>query len=221
MVAQDHFSTNCFETTFALAVQCAKSIGINQRRRFEGQLSDEDLQERRNVSYLLFVLDKTLCWTVGTSPYIPIPDVDIDSTCMPAIDSTTASLVARAQLAKIREKIYWELYASQPEVRTEDEIRQIASVITKELEYWSTDWGIDLAELESVPETSASKIELAIGFLCTQLLFISPYKRHPDVMFRQGQEVARRCMRLFLRLWHITPDSKKHTVFPLSVLSVL
>lgn len=221
VVAQDHFSTGIFETTFALAVRCAKSIGVNQWRCFEGQLSDEDLQERRNVSYFVFVLDKTLCWTVGTSPYIPISDVHIDSTFMPANDSTTTNLVARAQLAKIRETIYWELYSSQPGVRTEDQIRQITSVITKELECWLADWGIDLAELESAPETSASKIGLAIDFLCTQLLFVSPYKGHPDVMFRENQEVAKRCMRLLLRLWHTTSDSQNHTAFPLSVLSIL
>jgi len=219
MVAQEYLSTGLSETILVLAARCAKSIGINQWQCLQGQLSDEDVQERRNISYCLYILDKAVCWTAGSTPSIPNSDVHIDSILMSSDDSTTANLVAKAELAKIEETIYLELYASQVKPRTEDQVRRLASRISQRLQGWLADFGIDLDEVESVPESSASKVELAIGFLCAQLLFIWPFKGHPDAIFRQSQKIAKRCMRLLLRLWHSPLDSGYHTVFPLSVLA--
>ena len=221
MVAQEHLSTNLSETIFVLAARCAKSIGLNHWQCLQGQLNDDDVQERRNISYCLYILDKTVCWTAGSTPSIPMSDVHIDSTLMSSDDSTTANLVAKAELAKIEESIYLELYASQVKARTEDQVRQLASRISQRLQGWLADSGIGLDEVENGPKSSASKVELVIRFLCAQLLFIWPYKGHPDVVFQQSQDVAKRCMRLLLRLWHSPSDPGHHTAFPLSVLTVL
>jgi Fungal specific transcription factor domain len=203
------------ETVFVLAARFAKSTGIHQWQFLQGKLSDEDVQERRNISYCLYILDKKICWTTGSTPSIPISSVNVDSTLMSSDDSTTANLAAKAILAQIEETIYLELYASQVEARTEDQVRRVASTISQKLQGWLADTGTDLEEVENVLESSTFKVESAILFLCAQLLFTLPHKSHPDVIFRQSHEVARRCMRLLLRLWHSPPDPEYHAAFPL------
>lgn len=201
-------------TLFTLAAQCAKSIGIHQWQCFRGQLSAEDAQERRNVSYCLYILDKAVCWTIGTSPSIPISDVQIDSTLMSPDDSTTALLVAKAELATIEETIYLGIYASQVKARTEDQVRQLVSRVSRRLENWLANSGTDLNEVENGLESSPSKVELAIDFLCAQLLLLWPYKEHPDIMFQQRTEIAQRCMRLLLRLWSSASDQGHRVALP-------
>ena len=219
MVAQEYLSTGSAETIFVLAARCAKSVGLHEWQCLQGQLCDEDVQERRNISYCLYLFDKTVCWTAGSTPTIPISDVHIDSTLILSDNSTTANLVARAELAKIEESIYLDLYASQVKSRTEEQVRHFTSRISQRLQSWLVDSGIDLEEVENMPESPASKTELVISFLCAQLLFIRPYKGHPDVIFRQSQDVAKRCMTLLLRLWQSPSDPGYHAVFPLSVVS--
>lgn len=221
VVAQEHLSPGLFGTLFALAAQCAKSIGIHQWQCFRGQLSDEDLQERRNLSYCLYILDKAVCWITGTSPSIPISDVHIDSALISPDDSAVARLVARTGLARIEETIYLEMYANQVQARTEDQVRQLGSRILRRLQDWLVDSAIDLDEVENVPECSAWKIELAIDFYCAQLLLIWPYQDHPDVIFQQRTDVSKRCMRLMLRLWCSVSDEGYHIGLPRLALSNL
>lgn len=220
-VAQEHLSPALFGTLFALAAQCAKSIGIHQWQCFRGQLSDEDLQERRNLSYCLYILDKAVCWTTGTSPSIPISDVHVDSTLISSDDSAVAHLVARTGLATIEETIYLEIYANQVKARTEDQARQLVSKIMRRLQDWLADSAISLDEVENATECSAWKIELAIGFYCAQLLLVWPYKDHPDVIFQRRAEVAKRCMRLILRLWCSVSEEGHHIGLPRLALSNL
>ena len=221
VVAQEHFSTGLSETLLALAARCAKSIGIHQWHSLQGQLSDEDVKERRNISCYIYVLDKAVCWTAGSSPNVPISDVHIDSALMSSEDSITSYLVAKAELATIEESIYLETYAIQAKAKTEEQIRQFATTTLSKLQGWLTDAGIDLNEIQKAPESSASKVQLAINFLCAKLLLVWPNKRHPDVLFQQSQEVARICMRLLLCLWRSSPDQEHHPIFPLLVLSIL
>lgn len=147
-------------------------------------------------------------------------DVHIDPTLLSSDDSTTAYLVATAELAKIEETIYLEVYASQAKARTKEQVCRFAAGILSRLQGWLSDSGIELDEVQQAPESPATKVELAIRFLCVQLLLIWPYKSHPDVIFQRSQEIAKMCMRLLIRLWHSPPDQGNHAVFPLSVLSI-
>ncbi|KAK2743553.1 hypothetical protein FQN57_004851 [Myotisia sp. PD_48] len=192
IVAREHLSTELAETIFALATRCAKSIGIHQWQCLQGQFGDEDILVRRNVSYCLYILDKALCWTTGTSPSVPISEIHLDPTLMASDDRDTAYLAAKAELAKIEEVIHLEIYASHAKARTEDEVRRFVSHIMHNLQAWLTNSGIDLDEVEDINKnSSAAEVELGISFLSAQLLLIWPYRNHPDVIFQQSLEVAR------------------------------
>ncbi|KAF5269037.1 hypothetical protein FOXYS1_32 [Fusarium oxysporum] len=193
------------ENIFALTVQCAKSAGIHHWQSFRGHVSDQEVQERRNVSYCLYILDKTVGWTTGTSPSIPISCLQMDSSFSLLNDDTTTHLLAKTELATIKEIIYLEEYSNQVKARTSDQVRHVVARTSRRLEDWLAKWHIDLDELENNLEQSPWKARMAIDYLCVQLLLLWPYKDHIDAIFQQQINVARCCMRLMLCLWRSAP----------------
>ncbi|EAW13631.1 transcription factor sphG [Aspergillus clavatus NRRL 1] len=213
MVAQQYFSIGLSETLLALAARCAKSIGIHQCGSLHGQLSDEDIQERQNISHCLYILDKAVCWTAGSSPSVPVSDMDLDSSLMLSEHGVTPSLVTRAEMARVEESIYLETYAVQVSPRNEDQVRQFAATTLSRLRACLADAGVDLDKIEKCSESPASDLQLAVRYLCLQLLLVWPHKHHPDQIFQRGPEVARMCLKLLLCLWHSSPDQGSHAVF--------
>ncbi|RHZ55810.1 transcription factor sphG [Aspergillus thermomutatus] len=220
IVAQMYFSIGLSETLFALATRCAKAIGIHQWHSFQGQLSAEDIQERQNISYCLYVLDKAVSWTAGSSPSIPVSEVYFDPGLVPSDNSITSSLVAKAEMARIEEAIYLEIYAVHVQARNEDQVRGFAATIWSRLQGCLADSGVDLDKLQKSPESSASNLQLALRYLCVQLLVIWPHKHHPDPMFQRALEVARTCLKLLLHLWHSPPDEGSHAIFSFFLASL-
>ncbi|EFQ96991.1 hypothetical protein MGYG_00034 [Nannizzia gypsea CBS 118893] len=220
IVAQEHLSKGLSETLFALAVQCAKSIGIHQWHSFRGDLTNEDMEERRNISYCLYVLDKAVSWTAGSSPNIPATDMHFDPFLATSESSAVCCLLAKTELARIEETVYLEIYANQAKEKNEDQVRDFATMILSRLQSWLADSGIEFDKLQKVPKSSASNLQLAIRYLCVQLLLIWPHKNHPDGMFQRGQEVAKLCMRYLICLWNSSPDQGNHAVFPFFLASL-
>lgn len=215
VVAQEHMSPNIFARLFNLAAQCANSIGIHDwERGARGQVESEDSRERQCVSYCLYILDKEVCWTVGTSPCIPTSDVHIETTTDPYDDRAMGSLVAKAKLAEIQETIYLEIYARRAPSRTDDQVQLLISNFNQRLQDWLINSGFDLEDMDCVSSpSSALSLEMSIGFANTQLLYMWPYREHTDVIV-QRTEVARRCMRLVLRLWRSAVELGHQAVFP-------
>lgn len=218
-MAQDYLSSEIFQSLFALASQCAKSIGVDQWQNCQDQLSDEDAKERRNLSYCLYILDKVICWTCGTFPGITISYIHLDSTTISPDDSAMTLLVARTRLAAIEETIYHEIYACHVKPKNEDQVHQMATELLLRLQDWLASSAVNLGDVESGSDSSAWKIELAIQFFCAQLLLIWPYRDHPDAIFRRRADLSRRCMRLLLRLWNSTSDEALQAQFPRLALS--
>ncbi|KAF5228430.1 hypothetical protein FAUST_11077 [Fusarium austroamericanum] len=196
VVAQEHLSSDYLESIFALAAQCAKSAGIHHWQSFRGHVSDKEVQERRNVSYCLYILDKAVGWTTGTAPSIPMSCLQMDSSFSPLNDDTTTHLLAKTELATIKEIVYLEEYSNQVKARTSDQVRHVVVRISQRLEDWLAKWHIDLDELENNLEQSPWKARLAIDFLCVQLLLLWPYQDHIDAIFQQQIDIARQLFHL-------------------------
>ncbi|KAI5868188.1 hypothetical protein GGS23DRAFT_544457 [Durotheca rogersii] len=220
VVAQEHMSLNVFAKLFNLASQCAKSIGLHDwESSAQGQGGDEESRERQCVSYCLYVLDKAVCWAVGASPSILASDVSIKPAPGIHHDPSMNDLVAKARLAEIQESIHSEIYALRAPARTETQVRLLIFKFDQRLQQWLADWGIDLEEAENgASPTSTSTIELSVGFTCTQLLYLWPFREHPDVVY-QRIEISRRCIRLLLRLWRSAADLGRQGVFPRAIAS--
>ena len=173
---------------------------------------------RQKLSYCLYILDKAICWTAGSSPSVPSSDIFIDTAAISSRDDVMTNLVAKVELAKIEETIYCEMYASQATPISEDQVRQIVSVTIRRLENWLADSKINLDEMEKDSESTAPGIEMAVAFLCAQLLLLWPFEAHVDLEFGQSQEIAKKCMRLLLLLWRSAPDQERYANLPQSVL---
>lgn len=227
MVAQQHLSTGVFERLFSLAAQCAKALGLHHWHAYRDQLGDEEAEERRNVSWCLYVLDKAVCWTSGTSPSITTSDVLIDPAPLSPQGWTLERrhLAAKAGLAAIEEAVYLEVYAVRPRERSPEEARQSALKLWRRLQEWRAGTGIDLDAVQQKDNSSGgatenlpfSQAELELGFVCAQLLLVWPYRLHADHMFPQPAELARNCLRSMLRLWSSAADQDRHAAMPRSV----
>ncbi|GIK04030.1 hypothetical protein Aspvir_008105 [Aspergillus viridinutans] len=191
IVAQVYLSIGLSETLLALATRCAKSVGIHQWHSFQGQLSDDDIKERQNLSYCLYVLDKAVCWTAGSSPSIPVSEVYFDAHLVPSENGIPSCLAAKAEMARIEETVYLEIYAVHVQARDEEQVREFAATILSRLQDCLTESGVDLDKIQKSFEGSASNLQLAIRYLSVQLLLIWPHKHHPDPMFQRAPEVAR------------------------------
>ncbi|KAE8160103.1 putative fungal-specific transcription factor [Aspergillus tamarii] len=220
IVAQMYLSISLSETLFALATRCAKSIGIHQWHSFHGQLSDESIQERQNISYCLYVLDKAICWTAGSSPSISVSEVHFDPCLLPSENGISSGLVAKAEMARIEETVYLEIYAVNVQGRSEKQVREFATTISSRLQECLTESGVDMDKIQKSSEGSVSHLQLAIRYLSVQLLLIWPHKHHPDPMFQRALEVARMCLKLLLRLWHSPPDQESQTIFSFFLASL-
>ncbi|GFF34800.1 hypothetical protein IFM58399_03997 [Aspergillus lentulus] len=220
IVAQVYLSISISETLLALATRCAKSIGIHQWHSFQSQLSDDDVKEKQNLSYCLYVLDKAVCWTAGSSPSIPVSEVHFDPRLAPSENGIPSCLVAKAEMARIEETVYLEIYAVHVQARDEDQVRGFAASVLSRLQVCLTESGVDLDKIQKSLEGSASNLQLAIRYLSVQLLLIWPHKHHPDPMFQRAPEVARMCLKLLLRLWHSPPDQGSQAVFSFFLASL-
>jgi hypothetical protein len=208
VIAQEHLSSELFAMLFNLAAQCAKPLGLHQWHSSCDQISDEDTLERRNVSYCLYILDKAVCWTTGTSPSIPRSDISISSDLDSSNDEAARYLVIKATLAEIEENSFIQIYSSQASGKTEDQIRESIFDIYHRLQCWSAELKLDAEEVaNNVNETSVLEIELSFAFFSIQLLLLWPFQESSDASF-QRTEVARRCIRLLLRLWRSASEPR-------------
>ncbi|KAH7372244.1 hypothetical protein BKA66DRAFT_443600 [Pyrenochaeta sp. MPI-SDFR-AT-0127] len=213
-VAQEHLSPETFQYLFALAIECAKSVGVDQWESHRNQLSDEDVAERKDICYCLHILDKVICCTSGTFPTFARSYVNIGPITVSPDDSSVDLLHARARLATIEETVYHEIYASQVQPRTENQVYQVARELLNRLQNWLTAVAVNLSEVESATDCTGWKIELAVHFLCAQLRLIWPYKNHPEAMFQQRTDISRRCIQLLLRLWDPNSTEALHSSLP-------
>ncbi|KAG5932551.1 hypothetical protein E4U53_001269 [Claviceps sorghi] len=213
LVAQEHLPLHTVEHLFAQTVRCAEAIGIFQWRHLQSQLTESEFEEYKNVAHCLYILDKNICWTAGISPKLLESQVQLDLT--PG-NQTFETLARQAELAAIQEAIYFQLYATQVKARTEEQVRQVVIPLWQRLENWLAKSDVSLeATTKTQPQSCPTHIALAFQTLSTKLLLISPYREHPDAMFRQRKSIAEKCLKLLLSLWASTRDSVKHTSVPL------
>lgn len=219
IVSQMFLASEISEMLLTLAARCAKSVGIHQWHTFRDQLSDQDVKERRSLCYCLYIFEKSFCWSSASSPNLVLSEVYIEprpTSC----DSITSSLITRTKLAKIVERIYFEMYADRIESRTTERVRQCALAILSSLQDWSGDAGLDINEIQKSAESSSSKIELSICFLSAKLLLIWPNEHLSDAVFQQKHQISRTMMKLLLSLWNLPPEQDHHIHFPLFLASI-
>lgn len=208
IIAQEHLSSRLFGILFSLAAQCASSIGLHRWDHAQDQFSEDDRQERQNVSYCLYVLDKAVCWTTGIPPSVSGFDVHITSAMLAAANTTAIDLVAKAKLAGIEETIYADIYSYRATAQTVEQMESAISKIELKLQQWLVESEIDMEDLDQDAQIPTVKLELSIAFVSVRLLLIWP--SHERRLERVDS--ARKCIRLLLRLWQSTLELGQYMV---------
>ncbi|KAI0900049.1 fungal-specific transcription factor domain-containing protein [Annulohypoxylon nitens] len=215
IVAQEYMASAVFMRLFNMTAQCAKSIGLHNWERCS---REQDTRERQYVSYCLYILDKTVCWTTGACNSIPTSDIYIE-TPESSNGMTMNNHIAKAKLAEIQEEIYLEIYTLRAPARTENQARLIMSQYNQKLQDWLVESSKDQEDPSSVADLRPMlKVELTVGCACTQLLYVWPWREHPDAM-AQRVEISRRCMKLMLRLWSCSAELGHQGILPRVIAS--
>ncbi len=194
---------------FGLAAQCANSIGLHQWEHAQNQVSEDDIQERQNVSYCLYILDKAVCWTTGRSPSVSKFDVHITSDVTRNGEKAAVPLVARARLAEIEETIYTDIYSYKPRAKSEEQAQAAVSKIDLKLQQWLLESEINIVDAQDTgAQVPPTKLESSIAFCSLRLLLVSPFQEHG----LERVELARKHIRLLLQLRQSTLESGQYLV---------
>lgn len=194
---------------FGLAAQCADSIGLHQWEHARNQVSEDDIQERQNVSYCLYILDKAVSWTIGRSPSISKFDVHITSDVTRNGEEVAVQLIARARLAEIEETIYGDIYSYKPRAKSEEQAQVAVSKIDLKLQQWLLESEINIVDAQDTgAQVPPTKLELSIAFCSLRLLLVSPFPEHG----LERVELARKHIRLLLQLRQSTLELGQYLV---------
>ena len=187
-------------------------MGLHQLDYPISHVRNAYFQERQNICYCLYVLDKVVCWTTGASPSILATDFQILPATQTIDNGAISFLSARAMLAEIEETIYLEIFSRQAGRKTEEHVHHLVSRVRARLHDWATDAGVDVEDQSNGEDReSASKVDLCVSFCNAQLLLTWPFRNHPKFM-SQRKDLATKCIKLILRLWHSGPDSESHMI---------
>ena len=138
-----------------LAARLAHGLGLH--RWLEGYgLSQAELEQRRRVFWIIYIVDKSFCLRSGRPTAISEEDIGVDLpnelptpdfVNLPPIFSEFSILRHKCTLAIIEAKIYSELYSAQSATRSANERLLSISRLDKELQEWK-----DLVPVEIRPE---------------------------------------------------------------------
>ncbi|KAL8945378.1 MAG: hypothetical protein Q9211_000087 [Gyalolechia sp. 1 TL-2023] len=163
----------------------------------QDQVSEDDILERQNVSYCLYILDKAVCWTTGRSPSISKFDVHITSDVKRNGDRAAVQLVARARLAEIEETIYSDIYSYKPRAESGEQAQAAVSKIDLQLQQWLLESGINIVDVQDTgAQVPPTNLELSIAFYSLRLLLVSSFQDRG----LERVELARKYIKLLLQL---------------------
>ena len=171
IVCQEYFQLELANTFLRQACQVAKEMALHrQRADFSGQDSAQT-QERRDLFWALYVVDKNLSLISGSACSLLYNDCDVP---YPEEDKYTLKhhFKARIQLAQIQEQVHTALYAPSSLRWSDPSRRGEIHQLTQSLQRWSETYEPMINPYCSIsPETRVLlDDELAFGFFNTQAL---------------------------------------------------
>ena len=114
----------------------AKIIGIHQENCIASDAFDIGVEERRDVFWVLFVLDKQMCVLTGNSYSISSSDCDVQLPRQIPGSFFNQQFLARIQLALLQERIYSGLYSTEGIRQTSGEVERVIDRLSTELQKW-------------------------------------------------------------------------------------
>ncbi|WQF80922.1 hypothetical protein CDEST_05936 [Colletotrichum destructivum] len=213
--------------TLDLAHQVAKSMGLYQSQEGRSKLSPEEFEERQNILYCLYCLDKTVCWSHGCSSsngsafgFLG----GVTGTQPPADQSgdtgVTHYMSARFALAQIDDVLYASLYG--PDVTATQCFEGQSKDLNfhgfeAQLRHWADVHGLgsdagagagggeSAADDENDRFSLTSRLDLEISYKLTHMQLLLRFLDDPEVSVSLLED-ARSCLVSLQRLWAATSD---------------
>ena len=199
---------------FNLAVQVAKSIGLQHPDYAEHGGDPEVVQERKNIFYSLYIIDKAVSWNAGSSASFCMSDVDPPLILQGQKDEASSHLVARFKIAQIEEEAYLRIYSCQAMRKTDSELSQHVSSLNMMLQNWFAEYGPALMdEIHGEKLPSSFKSELIFAFHSTRMMVDWPIYKELDSHSRFLSD-ARTCLKVLLQLWSTTSELGNYATLP-------
>ncbi|KAF2802771.1 uncharacterized protein BDZ99DRAFT_482626 [Mytilinidion resinicola] len=130
------------ETLVAIAARISHAIGLN-RWLDDCGLSEQQLDERRNVFWMLYMIDKGVALYAGRPPVMHDQDIGValpkstnSSLMMPSGLPHFNTFVHAARLAMIESQVYSELYCPRARSRPALQKLKAVGILDAELQKW-------------------------------------------------------------------------------------
>ncbi|KAL0935771.1 C6 transcription factor [Colletotrichum truncatum] len=232
-VAQVCLPEEVFSLALTLANQVAKSMGLHQSQGWSSNMSPEEAEERRNVLYCLYCLDKAVSWNHGSAPSVGSTAgflaglagtqqglSDAVSSGGDGSGSSALYMSARFALAQIDDNLYTSLYGPDAAAATQGFEGYFSKInlegFEARLRHWRklydfhNDTGggnhISFADDGDGNRLShVSRLDLEVSYSLTRMQLLSRFVEDPEVCSALLDN-ARSCLVSLQRLWAATSD---------------
>ena len=135
-MAQENSQLELAEILLQRACQVAKDIALHQQSNIFVNYSLAETQERQNLFWTLFVIDKSMSLTTGSPCCLMSIDGDIAIPEESGITDLNDHFVARIKLAHIQEQIYTTLHSPTSRQRSDADHQLVLHQLTQSLQRW-------------------------------------------------------------------------------------
>jgi hypothetical protein len=136
------------------AIRFGHSIGLHRRESYHNGIPIAEIEQRKRVFWLCYILDKDISMRSGQPPVQHDDDIDVDLPCDSLSDGVGYIFLAhglcpmnflqlRIQLAFIQGAIYRELYSAKATKQSDDRRAAVVLGLDERLKQWKNSTSID------------------------------------------------------------------------------
>lgn len=140
-ILQATSKTQMYYMATAAAARLAQTMGLHRCLRNVG-LSDADLEQRRNVFWVIYILEKRSSSHLGRSSAMHDDDIAVEIPtpknlpCFPDGSRQYDIFPSLVKLFLISSRVYSELYCAKAQAKTRTERQRLGKALEKEYDEW-------------------------------------------------------------------------------------
>ncbi|KAA8894590.1 fungal-specific transcription factor domain-containing protein [Sphaerosporella brunnea] len=123
------------------AARSAQALGLHRRGKPQPGISRSQIEERKNLFWCIYMLDKQMSLLFGRAACLPEFDCDVE---LPIDDGTNAyykNFMAQIAMARVQSAIYVRLYSAQAATQSQRDLEVAVLELDREVDAWWEEWG--------------------------------------------------------------------------------
>jgi hypothetical protein len=123
------------------AARSAQALGLHRRGKPQPGTSRRQVEERKNLFWCIYVLDKQMSLLFGRSACLPDYDCDVE---LPTDDGSNVfykNTIAEIAMARIQSAIYVRLYSAQAAAQSQHDLEIAILELDREVDAWWEEHG--------------------------------------------------------------------------------